>query len=137
MCGVDLQVTGRRVLARTDEEAFLLRVVTEVHRDDHARTGDAGLGRRLANLRLAEQLLQLTDACLRLALLLLGSVVAAVLLEISLFPRRLDPLDDLGAARAGEVVELALQPVVRLLGEPGDDGLAGLGHGNPPKTNGG
>ena len=64
---------------------------------------------------------------LLLALLLLGGVVAAVLAQVALLAGLLDLAGDLGAAPTGEILELRLEPVVRLLGQPGD--TAGLGHG--------
>ena len=84
--------------------------------------------RRLADLRRLEQLLELADPGLALALLVLGGVVAAVLLEVAFLAGCLDPADDLGPAVTGEVVQLVLEPVVGLLGQPGD-AFAGLGHG--------
>ena len=65
---------------------------------------------------------------LHLALLVLGGVVAAVLLQVALVPGGLDLLRDLYTPGPREVVQLRLQPVMGLLGEPGDV-LACLGHG--------
>ncbi len=77
-------------------------------------------------MALLEQLGQLADAGLVLALLLAGRVVATVLLEVALFAGGLDLGDDVGATRAGELLELGLEAVVRLLGQVArlDDGLA-------------
>ena len=75
----------------------------------------------------AQQLCELADAGLLLALLVLGGVVAAVLLEVALFTRGLDPLGDLLATVRRELRELRREAVERLLREPGDGGV--LRHG--------
>ena len=57
---------------------------TKLHGDDHARAGDTGVrGRRRADLRVPQQLVELADPRLHLSLLVLGSVVAAVLLQVA------------------------------------------------------
>src|SRR5690606_17421342 len=56
---------------------------------------------------------------LLLALLVLGGVVAAVLLQVALLAGCLDALGDLLAARGREVLELGGEAVVRLLCEEG------------------
>ena len=71
-------------------------------------------------LRVLEELAQLADAGLLLALLLLGGVVAAVLAQVALLAGLLDLARDLGTALAGEMIELRLEAVVGLLGQPGD-----------------
>ena len=68
-------------------------------------------GRRLADLRRAQQLLQLADARLLLALLLAGGVVAAVLLEVALLAARAD-LGAIAVRLVDQVVELRLEAVV-------------------------
>jgi hypothetical protein len=93
--GVDRDVG--LVLARADEEALGLVVALVEDLDDHAGTGDARARRRLADLGVAQQLGELADAGLELALLVLGGVVAAVLLEVALVARGLDLGDDVGA----------------------------------------
>ncbi len=73
-------------------------------------------------------MLELADAALDLALLVLGGVVAAVLLQVAFVSSGFDLLRDLYTSGAGQVVKLRLQPVMCFLGEPGDI-LACLGHG--------
>ena len=82
---------------------------------------------RLADLGVAQQLLQLDDAALLLALLLAGGVVAAVLLEVALLAAVVDLL---GHRRpvGDQLVQLAREAVVGLLGQPGDGGVVGGGH---------
>ena len=73
--------------------------------------------RRLADPRLAQQVGELTDAGLLLALLVLGGVVAAVLLEVALLAAGVD-LRGHRRAAGHQLVELGLQPVVGFLGQP-------------------
>jgi hypothetical protein len=68
---------------------------------------------------------------LHLALLLLGGVVSAVLLQVALFARRFDLLRDLDAALAGELLEFRGAAIERLLGEPG---LLCLGHASSSRV---
>ena len=75
-------------------------------------------GGRCADLGVAQQLVQLADPRLHLALLVLGRVIAAVLLEVALGAGRGDPRRDLGTTLAGEVQELGIQAVVGVLGQP-------------------
>src|SRR5262249_58548348 len=75
-----------------------------------------------------QDVLDLPDPGLLLALLFLGCVVAAVLPQVTLFPGGFDLLRDLHTCWAREMVEFRLESVMRLLGEPGDV-LACLGHG--------
>src|SRR5260370_37245554 len=56
--------------------------------------------------------------------------VLAVLAQVALVPRRLDLLRDIDAPLSREVVELGLEPVDRLLGQPGDGFFTRLGHGS-------
>src|SRR5690606_35402933 len=70
-----------------------------------------------------QQMLHRADARLLLALLILRGVVAAVLLEVALFPRSLDALRDLFAARGRELLEFGGEAVVRLLCEEGHLGV--------------
>src|SRR6266849_1759801 len=117
------------LLAGREQERHLVLVALEPDRHRHARTDHAIRARRLADPRVVEDVLQLVDAGLLLALLLLRRVVAAVLAQVPLVSGRLDLLGDLDTARPGEVVQLRLEPVVRLLSEPGDGVVARLGHG--------
>jgi hypothetical protein len=73
---------------------------------------------------------ELEDAALSLALLLLGGVVAAVFAQVAFVSGGLDFLGNLDAPCPREVVQLRLEPVIRLLGEPGDGVIAGFGHEN-------
>ena len=73
----------------------------------------------LDDLGVLEDVLELADAALHVALLVLGRVVVAVLAEVAEQAGRLDLLGDLDAAARGEVVELGLQPFVRGAGELG------------------
>ena len=85
------------------------------------------LSRRLADGRVAQQLGELADARLDLALLVFGGVVAAVLLEVALFAGGLDLLGDVGARGTAQLLELGAQPVVGLLGQPRGGGCVGHG----------
>src|SRR6266567_5002587 len=117
------------LLAGREQERHLVLVALEPDRHRHAGTDHAIRPRRLPDARVVQDVLQLVDAGLLLALLLLRRVVTAVLAQVTLVPGRLDLLGDLDAAGPGEVVQLRLEPVVRLLGKPGDGVIAGLGHG--------
>jgi len=88
-----------------------------VDRDDAAGR-DHVRGGRLADLGRAEQLLELPDPGLLLALFLSGGVVAAVLPEVPLFTPGVDLCGD-DRPSGDQLVELRLQPVVGLLGQPG------------------
>src|SRR5262249_56689760 len=74
--------------------------------------------------------LEREDPPLVLAFLFLGGVIPAVLAQVPLFAGRLDLLGDVNASLSGEVVEFGLEPVIRLLGQPGDAVFARLGHGH-------
>jgi hypothetical protein len=77
----------------------------------------------------AEQGGELADTGFNLALFLLGSVVTAVFLEVSLLARSFDFLDDLRPAGAGKVVQLCLQAVKSFLGKPSCRRAVGGRHG--------
>ena len=84
------------------------------HLDDGAGSDD------LARLALddhggAQDLLELADARLVVALLVLGRVVVGVLPDVAVLAGALDPGRDLLAARARTLGELLLEPVVGLL----------------------
>ena len=84
---------------------------------------------------LAQQVGQLADAGLLLALLVLGRVVAAVLLEVALFAAGVD-LRGHRRAAGHQLVELGLQPVVGFLGQPDALGCSSVGvdTGGTPET---
>ena len=79
--------------------------------------GDDALVAALDDLGGLEHVLELADAALHVALLVLGGVVVAVLAEVADQSGRLDLLGDLDAAPGGEVVELGLQPFESGAGE--------------------
>ncbi len=85
--------------------------------------------RLLADLGAAQHVLELHDPCLGLALLLARGVVAAVLAQVAFLAGIGDALRDLGSGRPLEVLQLGLETVVRLLGEPDDVLSGGLCHG--------
>src|SRR4051794_41543496 len=108
---------GRLLLGVLGDQIRLVVLVVEVerrHRDQHAGPDRVGRRRRLDDVGVAEHLLNVPDACLHQTLLVLGGVVLRVLAQIAVLARDLDLLGDLGAPRTGEVVELGLQPVVRV-----------------------
>ena len=101
----------------------------------HAGLDDAVV-RRLADLGAAEHVLELTDAVLDLALLVLGGVVAAVLLEVALVAGSADPLDDLLADRAAQLLQLGLELGEGLLGQPDGVVLESASCGTPDRVKG-
>ena len=78
---------------------------------------DLALRAGLDDLAVLEQVLELADPALHVALLVLGGVVVAVLAEVAQLAGPLDLVGDLDPAAGGEVVELGLQPVERRAGE--------------------
>ena len=74
-----------------------LLVARDLGGDHSARLDDAVALGSVAHRRVAQQFGQHADAGLDLALLVLGGVVAAVLLEVALFAGRLDLLCDVAA----------------------------------------
>src|SRR5439155_9600060 len=117
-------------LAGGDQEVHLVVALAEPDRDRHARANHAVGAGRAADARVLKYVLQDDDPRLDLALLGLGRVVPAVLAQVAFFPGRLDLLRDIDAPRSGEVVKFGLEPVVRLLGQPGDAVVARLSHGH-------
>src|SRR4029078_1788870 len=113
----------------------IVSVAEELTRAVHAGLDDAVVRRGLADLGATHHVLELTDAGLDLALLVLGGVVATVLLEVALVASGTDALDDLLAHGTGEVLQLGLQLVVGLLGQP-DLVLDGLRHRVTPVCGG-
>ena len=104
-------------LARPEQERLVVFVAVVAVGDHLARRDGLVVGRRLCG-GTAEHLLELADARLVGALLVLGGVVAAVLLQVSLVAGSADPLDDLGPLRPASVLELGVEPVEGLLGQP-------------------
>src|SRR6476620_848677 len=124
LLGEDLQVRAVGDLAVAEQEGLLVAEDLDGH--DHAGLDDTVVGRGLADLRVVEQLGELSDTGLHLALLLARGVVAAVLLEVALLAGLLDLLRDLDATLAGQVVQLRLEAVVGLLRQ--ETTSSSLGH---------
>src|SRR5215469_3235202 len=120
---------GAAFLAGGQKERDLLIVALESDGHRHARTDDPLRARRLADAGCLQNVDELTDPGFLHALLILGSVISAILSQVTFLPCSLNLLRDLDPARTGEVVELSLQPVVRLLRQPGVGVVARLGHG--------
>ena len=94
----DVEVVGL-LLDVADEVALgvVVAVALVDDGDDRARADDAGLG-RLDDLGVLEDRLELADAALHVALLVLGGVVVAVLGEVAELAGPLDLLGHLDAA---------------------------------------
>ena len=85
---------------------------------DGADQGDAGLLWSFTDGGVVQQLLEVGDAGLFLALLLAGGVVATILLEVTLFAALIDlGGQDRAVLLQGE--QLRVESVVGFLGEPG------------------
>src|SRR6266487_523289 len=124
-----VHVDGRAAfLAGGEQEGDLILVAGEPDGHGHAGAHHALGPWRVAYLGVLQDVLDLPDPGLLLALLLLGGVVPAVLAQVALFSSGLDLLRDLYTRGAGQIVKLRFQPVVCFLGEPGNV-LACLGHG--------
>ena len=108
------------VLPGGEQERHLFVVPDEPNSNLHARADHAVGARRAADAGALQDVLQGDDPRLDLTLLVLGRMVAAVLTQIPFLPGRLDLLGDFGGSRAWEVVDFGREPVVRLLGQPGD-----------------
>src|SRR5690606_4548971 len=80
---VDVEIARSGDLAASEQEDLL--VAGDQSRHDRARLDDAAAGRSLPDLGRLQQLLERADARFLFALLILGRVVAAVLLEVALF----------------------------------------------------
>src|SRR5699024_8185387 len=114
-----------QLLARGQEDRFRVRFgAVVVDLDDRPRQRDARRGGGDPYIRIAQQLLELTDAGLLLSLLLAGRVVSAVLLEVALFAAFVDLRGDDGTI-GDQTVQFRLEPVVGLLRQPG---LLRVGH---------
>ena len=108
----------RALLAGTDQERLgvvLVAVVGDLHH--HARLDDAVVLRGHPHLRVAHQFLELPDPGFLLRLLVARRVVAAVLLEVALFPAGVDLRRENRSLR-DQRVQLRLEPVVGFLGQP-------------------
>ncbi len=99
-------------MAGGDEECLaigLVAVVVDLHHG--TGQGDTGLLGRFADLGVVEQVLQLADAGLLLALLFAGGVVAAVLAQVALFAAVIDFGGD-DRTIGDQVIELGLESVM-------------------------
>src|SRR5690606_5017491 len=112
---VHVEIARSGDLAASEQEDLL--VAGDQSRHDRARLDDAAAGRSLADLGCLQQLLARADARFLFALLILGRVVAAGLLEVALFACSFDACGDLVTADGREVLELFGEAVVGLLRE--------------------
>ena len=110
-------------ITRTEYIRHLL--ASELKRHHRAVTDRTGL-RRLKDLRVTQLDGQLVDAPLILALLLAGSLIAAVLRQVALGARRGDTLGDLVTILPLAILELLLHLVIGFLRE--QNRLFFLGH---------
>ena len=100
------------LLAGGDQERLGVGLVAVVVDLDHrTRQRHAGLLGRFADLRVVEQVLQLADAGLLLALLLAGGVVSAVLAQVAFLAAVVDFRRDDRTIR-DQLVELGLESVM-------------------------
>ena len=100
------------------EEPFFIIELDELD-GDHLAGGHLVVGSvGSPDLRRFQELLQLADAGLVLALLLFRSVVAAVFLEVAFFSRSLDSLGDLHPSWPLTLGQFLHQAVVGLLSQP-------------------
>src|SRR5690606_30386224 len=130
---VNGQVGGSGDLPGPEQEGLgVVGVVVEVDGDHSAGCHGTG-GRAVAHSGVTQQVLQVPDPRLLLALLLLGGMVAAVFPQVAFLPAGVDLRRD-DRPVGDQLVELGLEAVVSLLGEP-DGRLAICGHGqSPPLT---
>src|SRR6185312_9556600 len=117
------------LLARGEQEGDLVVVAVEADGHRHPRADHAVGPRRLPDLGVLQDVLDLVNAGLLLALLLLGRVIPTVLAQVALVAGSIDLVRDLHSPWPREMIQLGLQPVVCLLGKPGDVVVACLGHG--------
>src|SRR5690606_8710661 len=87
---VHLDVPAAAFFAGGQQELLDLVVTLVANGQHHAWLGDPVVGWRFADLRRAQQLLEVTNASLGLALLFPGRVIAAVLPQVALFARGVD-----------------------------------------------
>ena len=116
----DLQIgaCGEGVLNLAGTEQELQVAARHLGLDDHAQGYNAIVDGGVANLGGLQQVLELLDACLVLGLLVAGSVVAAVLAEVTLVACLSDAVDDFLTVRAGEVLQFLSETVEGVLSEP-------------------
>ena len=89
-------------------------VVQGPERDEHPRRHDLRLGRALADLGVAQHVLEVADPGLHQRLLVLGGVVLRVLADVAVLPRGLQALCDVRATGRLELAKLVAQARVRL-----------------------
>ena len=122
----DITSTPSRTFLDGSEQVPLDVVVPLVaDRDDGTVADLVGDRHTVDDLRVLDEASQVDDATLHLALLLLGGVVVAVLLEVTELARRFDLAGDVDPPVGREVLVLGEEPVVRLLGQ-----LGGPSHGH-------
>ena len=118
-----------RLLARAKQKCLLVAASGEDDGDDLAWCDFVVSRFGHTNLRMLQELLQLSDSCLILSLLLARSVVATVLLEVTLLASQLNALGDLHAGRPSAFCQLSCQAVVGLLGQPSHGVVSHSGQG--------
>src|SRR5699024_4294010 len=120
--------TERRLL-REDVDIGVAGDLAVAQQEPHRVAGDGGVDHGAgshglavavagADLRVAQQHLELTDACLLLALLVTRRVITAVLLQVTLVAGGFDLLSNLCTTRSGEMLEFLRQTVKGFLGQP-------------------
>ena len=111
------------LLDRADEirDEVVVAFVAKV--DERARLDDVAGGVGVDHDRVLQHLLELADAGLVEAVLVLGRVVVGVLLDVAVLPGPLDRERELAPPRGGAFFQFRLQPGVGLGRE------VGLGHG--------
>src|SRR5699024_4423674 len=124
----DLQTVRAGARATGAQQEGLLGVLPAVvvGADHGADQRDAGLGGSLADLGRGQQVVELPDPGLFLALLLTRGVVAGVLLEVALLAPLVDLERDRGTIGDQRLL-LRREALERFLGQPGD--LRVVGHG--------
>src|SRR6266542_2373335 len=116
-----------RLLAAAEEVGLL--VAGALQPADHSRTSLAGVPWRPDDRR-AEDLLELADAGLHHALLVLGGVVVGVLSDVAMLASHADRLGDTLATGGLELVQLPAQALIGLGRQVGDTVAGWLGHGS-------
>src|SRR3954469_4870628 len=112
------QPLGRAGLGRADDDEGLLLALVVLDVDLRADAHDVGAElARVEHARAAQPFLELRDARLEHGLLVLGVVVLGVLRDVAELPGLLDPLGDLPALGALEVLQLVLEVLEPFFGE--------------------